>query len=53
MAALLTVCFIAGVALLTYGAWLAWEPAGFLVCGAALILIPLRYASSSWTSSNG
>jgi glucose dehydrogenase len=26
-----------GLALVTFGAWLVYEPAGFLVCGLALL----------------
>jgi hypothetical protein len=28
---------IAGVALISFGAWLAWPPAGFLVAGALIL----------------
>jgi hypothetical protein len=28
---------LAGVALVSYGAWLAWRPAGFLTCGFLLL----------------
>ena len=30
-------CGIVGIGLLGYGAWLWWEPAGFMVPGAALL----------------
>ncbi len=47
MTALLTVCFFVGVALLAYGAWLAWEPAGFLMAGLALVLLPVLHERGS------
>lgn len=28
---------LAGVGLLSYGAWLAWPPAGFMVAGALIL----------------
>lgn len=34
---LLAVRGLAGVALVAYGAWLAWPPAGFIVAGVALL----------------
>lgn len=49
MAALLVV----GVACLALGAWMAWEPAGPLVVGAALILIPVLWVRGGWASSTG
>jgi hypothetical protein len=48
---IMTGCFLLGVALLAYGAWLAWTPGGFLVAGAALVLIPVLYVRGAWTSS--
>jgi len=39
----LTAAFVAGVLLLSFGAWLAYEPSGFIVLGAVLVLVPLRY----------
>jgi len=36
---------VAGVALVSYGAWLAWQPAGFMVGGALLIAGALLTAS--------
>lgn len=33
----------AGLALVAYGAWLAWAPAGFMV-GGALLLVDRAYA---------
>lgn len=44
MTALMTAVLIVGVVLLAYGAWLAWHPAGFMVAGAALVALPVRYA---------
>ncbi len=43
MSALMTACFLAGVCLLSLGAWMAWHPAGFLVAGALLMLVPVLY----------
>lgn len=37
LTAVLAVRALAGVALLSYGAWLAWEPGGFIVLGLALL----------------
>ncbi len=31
-----TVVFLAGVLVLSYGCWLAWHPAGFMVAGVFL-----------------
>lgn len=36
-AALLAVQGLAGLALISFGAWLAWEPAGFIVAGVGLL----------------
>ena len=36
---------IAGAAGLSYGAWLAWEPAGYVVIGALAILAGLKLAA--------
>lgn len=36
-AALLAARAVAGLALVAYGAWLAWPPAGFIVAGAGLL----------------
>lgn len=33
------VCLLAGLALLTYGAYLAWRPMSFIVPGAALFAL--------------
>ncbi len=43
---LLTGCFLLGLALLAYGAWLAYHPAGYMVAGFALLALPLRYVRS-------
>jgi hypothetical protein len=43
MSTLMTIIFLAGVALVAYGAWLAWPPAGFVVAGAALAWIAVSY----------
>ena len=36
---------IAGAAGVSYGAWLAWVPLGFIVAGALLIVAGLKLAS--------
>lgn len=36
----------AGAALLAYGAWRAWAPAGFMVLGAAMILAAILMAAN-------
>jgi len=36
--------FLAGLAFVSYGAWLAWHPAGFLVAGVLLLLTPVLWA---------
>lgn len=51
--AILTAAFLAGIALLAYGAWLAWHPAGFLTAGALLVIVPVFYARGKWASSTG
>lgn len=35
------VVVIGGAALMVYGAWLAWEPAGFLLGGIAAIILAI------------
>lgn len=50
---LLTVMLAVGVALVSYGAWLAWPPAGFIVAGAALVVIPVRYARAAEPQGGG
>lgn len=52
MNALLSVVFLAGIAALSYGAWLAWRPGGFLVGGAFGVLIPVLYARGAWAASS-
>lgn len=37
---------IAGAGLLSYGSWLSYEPAGFIVGGALLLAGALRYSRS-------
>ncbi len=43
----LTLAFFAGLCLVSYGAWLTFEPLGFTVAGIALVLIPLRYTKAA------
>lgn len=43
-----TAMFFAGMAGLTYGSWLAWEPAGYLV--PSLIMLALVVRARSLTS---
>ena len=45
--ALLAVVFLAGLGLLSYGAWLAYEPAGFVTAGGLLVLVPVLYVRGS------
>lgn len=33
---------VAGAALVSYGAWLAWQPAGFIVAGALVLMAGLK-----------
>lgn len=49
--AALTACFLAGLALVSYGAWLAYHPAGFVVAGVLLVLIPVLERRGRWASS--
>jgi hypothetical protein len=51
VSAALTASFVAGLALLAYGAWLAWPPAGFITAGVALILMPVLLVRGRWASS--
>jgi predicted ABC-type exoprotein transport system permease subunit len=51
--ALLTLCFLTGLALLAYGAWLAWHPAGFITAGVVLVLLPWLWVRGRWASSTG
>lgn len=51
--ALMLLMLVAGVALLAAGAWLAWPPAGLLVAGAFLVLIPIAWTRGGWASSTG
>lgn len=41
------VLMIAGAGSLSYGAWSAWQPAGFLVAGALLIVAGLQIARTA------
>lgn len=45
--------FVAGLLMVAYGAWLAWPPAGFLVAGFFLILLPVLWVRGQWASSTG
>jgi hypothetical protein len=36
---------IAGTAAVSYGAWLAWNPLGYIVAGALVIVAGLKLAS--------
>ncbi len=42
-ALVLTLAFLVGLALLAFGSWLAYEPAGFVVGGLVLVLVPVFY----------
>lgn len=37
---------IAGASSLSYGAWLAWEPAGYVVGGALALIAGLKLAAA-------
>ena len=50
MSYLLTICFMAGITLLAFGAWLAYQPAGFIVAGLAMVVVPLVYVRGTWAS---
>lgn len=39
------VLLIAGAAGVSYGAWLAWHPAGYIVAGALAIVAGIKMAS--------
>lgn len=41
---------VTGVALLSVGAWMAWEPAGLLVAGAFLVVLPVLWVRGGWAS---
>lgn len=43
---------IAGVALITYGAWRIYEPAGFIVCGSFMVVFALLIGRSSLPSAS-
>lgn len=43
MSLLMTIVFLAGICLLSYGAWLAYEPAGFVVAGTSLALVSVAW----------
>jgi hypothetical protein len=45
--------FVVGVVLLAAGAWMAWPPAGLLVAGAFLVVVPLAWVRGGWASSTG
>ena len=43
-AALPDALLLAGAAGVSYGAWLAWSPAGYIVAGVLAIMVGLRLA---------
>lgn len=49
--AFFTLSFLAGLALLSYGCWLAWHPAGYIAAGVFLILVPVLWVRGTWASS--
>jgi hypothetical protein len=51
MAKLMSAAFLAGLGLLAFGCWLAWHPAGFIVAGLSLIVIPIVWVRGTWASS--
>ena len=40
------VLLVAGAAVVSYGAWLAYEPAGYVVAGALAIVAGLKIAAA-------
>lgn len=47
-----TVYAVAGLCLLGYGLWLAWEPLFFIVYGALLMFVAVRKSIKREDSSN-
>lgn len=45
--------FVAGLVLVAVGAWMAWPPAGLLVAGGLLVLLPVLWVRGGWASSTG
>lgn len=45
--AVMIAAFVTGLVLLAAGAWMAWPPAGLLLAGAVLVLVPLLWARGS------
>lgn len=43
-AAIPDLLLIAGAAAVSYGAWLAWQPAGYIVGGALILIAGLQLA---------
>lgn len=43
MTQLMTAFFVAGLSAVSFGCWLAWHPAGFIVGGLFLMLLPVWY----------
>lgn len=41
--------FVAGLGLVAYGAWLAWQPAGFMVAGVLLLAVVVAYVRGGMT----
>jgi len=39
----MTATLAAGVLLFAFGAWQAYEPAGWMVAGAAMVMVAVRY----------
>jgi hypothetical protein len=39
------VLLVAGALCLSYGAWLAWNPAGFIVLGGMTIFVAIKLAA--------
>ncbi|MCL1126718.1 hypothetical protein [Shewanella surugensis] len=42
MSLLIDIVGLIGLSLLSYGSWLAWPPAGFIVCGMLLVLYAIK-----------
>lgn len=49
---LMVALFVIGLVLLAVGAWMAWPPAGPLVAGGVLVLLPIFWARGGWRASS-
>lgn len=49
---LMVITFGMGVLCLALGAWMAWAPAGLLVAGAFLVVVPVLWVRGGWQASS-